>query len=124
MENLARPSPEEEDLLARSTKKVKLIIENVESKENKGSPGASSNNPAPIIESMETKNPPELVKDRSAEISKPSYKDMVICSNHVEEDPEDILRAVNEELFPDHLNSDEDMPCSNEFNPNPEVKIT
>ncbi|KAJ1389830.1 hypothetical protein SESBI_37950 [Sesbania bispinosa] len=70
MDNLMRPSPGEEDLLDRSTKKVKLIEENEESKGNKESSVSAK-------EQLDTQN-------------KPSYKDMVVSSELLEEDPEEL----------------------------------
>ncbi|KAJ1403598.1 hypothetical protein SESBI_27163 [Sesbania bispinosa] len=84
------PSREEEDLLDRSTKKVKLIEGNEENQEEKE-----------LLISAEEHLDPQ---------NKPSYKDMVVSSEFMEDDPEEIIRAVNEELFPDHINSDKDMP--------------
>ncbi|KAJ1426552.1 hypothetical protein SESBI_10296 [Sesbania bispinosa] len=104
MENLMQPSREEEDLLDRSTKKVKLIENNDGEQENR------------VIS-----EPEEKILEQH---DKPSYKDMVVSSDSMDDEPEDTIRAINDELFPDHMDSEDEMPATSEFNPNPEIKIT
>ncbi|KAJ1386891.1 hypothetical protein SESBI_40438 [Sesbania bispinosa] len=90
MENIKKPSSEEEDLLDRSTKKVKLIsgFEDNKVLSESGFPGTQNPSEQPIRPSKE----------------KPSYKDMVISSKEVmEEDPEEILKAACDVPIPTPL---------------------
>ncbi|KAJ1426406.1 Endonuclease/exonuclease/phosphatase superfamily [Sesbania bispinosa] len=73
----SKPSREEEDLIARSTKKIKLGVDGSEAYATSDS------------EAVSPKQDPPLSPRR-----KPSYKDIAIAADRMEEDPEDIVRAL------------------------------
>ncbi|KAJ1439230.1 hypothetical protein SESBI_02601 [Sesbania bispinosa] len=107
MENLLKPSREEEDLIARSTKKIKLGTDGSEA-------SATSDS-----EAVSLKQDPPLSPRR-----KPSYTDIATAVDRIKEDPEDIVRAVKEDLYPDLELSDDERMDPKDFNPNPEIKIS
>ncbi|KAJ1404851.1 hypothetical protein SESBI_26253 [Sesbania bispinosa] len=105
MENLLKPSREEEDLIARSTKKIKLGVD--------GSKASATSD----SEVVSPKQDPPLSPKR-----KPSYKDITIAADQMEEDPEDIVKAVTEDLYLDLELSDDEHMDPKSFNPNPEIR--
>ncbi|KAJ1388530.1 hypothetical protein SESBI_39025 [Sesbania bispinosa] len=94
-------STEEEDLRDRSTKKVKVDKE-LDTDMATSQPGDAS-----------PSSPPKL---------KASYKDMVTASETFDCNPDDMVRAVTEELFPDAVEFDEFDENSVEFILDPDGK--
>ncbi|KAJ1429963.1 hypothetical protein SESBI_08025 [Sesbania bispinosa] len=103
MEHLTTVTSEEEDLRVCSTKKVKMDGQTEDTMEDSTSVHL---NPA------------------SSSALKPSYKDMVTSSEFMVQNPEDIVTAVSEELFPGFDDSDDDCSNQEDYNPNPEVQIS
>ncbi|KAJ1412575.1 Reverse transcriptase zinc-binding domain [Sesbania bispinosa] len=91
MEHLTTVSSEEEDLRVRSTKKVKMDGQTEETMED---------------------STPVQINPASSSAPKPSYKDMVSSSEFMIQNPEDMVKAVLEELFPDFEDSDDDCPVA------------
>ncbi|KAJ1390922.1 hypothetical protein SESBI_37024 [Sesbania bispinosa] len=87
MDNLSAPSPEEEDLCDRSIKKVKF------------DPGTDVNMEIPS--NKDQPPPPSPMK-------RVSYKDKVTASEMIEVDPEDMVRAVTDDLFSEALDCDDE----------------
>ncbi|KAJ1384001.1 hypothetical protein SESBI_42905 [Sesbania bispinosa] len=103
MSNLSPSSREEEDLIARSTKKVEFDEGSEQPMAEKSSPATSPS---------------------TSPKGKASYKDMVMASEGFEGNQEDMVRAITEELFPAIQDSDEESPNPEAFNPYPEVQIS
>ncbi|KAJ1420567.1 hypothetical protein SESBI_14313 [Sesbania bispinosa] len=57
-------------------------------------------------------------------IQKPLYRDMVTSLEEGFEDPEEIVRTVTEELYPDAIEKIDDHHEGLGYNPNPEIKIS
>ncbi|KAJ1382730.1 hypothetical protein SESBI_43986 [Sesbania bispinosa] len=94
-------STEEGDLRDRSTKKV------------------LNNSDVNMESSREVDTPPSFDP-----ILKASYKDIVTASEMINLNPEDMVKAVTYDLFPELSNSDDNGDVSTEFIPKPEVSIS
>ncbi|KAJ1412450.1 hypothetical protein SESBI_20411 [Sesbania bispinosa] len=108
MENLLKPSREEEDLIGCSTEKIKLGVDGIKVT-------VTSESEVVVFPDQD----PSLSPKR-----KPFYKDIATAADRMEEDPNEIVRAVMEDLYPDLEFSDHDRVDPKAFNPNPEIKIS